>query len=505
MKRNKRLLFLCVLLLLSVFSGCAKQEKRRVESLNDLRQPGTRIGAVTGSTFDDYVKEQFPNAQIEYYVSVSDLSQQVRTGEIDAFPADGPTAQAINREMPELTWLEEKVSDDNYAYAFAKDERGQDLKSKMDVLLAELSADGTLDEITDAWLNDEREKQTADYQSLPGENGVLQVATEAQFEPFCYVRDNEYVGIDVDLITRFCERYGYRPVFNNMSFDAVIPSLGTRCDVGASGISVTPEREESVLLSAPYYRGGVLMVVRSGEDVEQGFFASLSESFEKTFLREQRWKLILKGIGVTLFISVASAVFGTVLGFLVCLVRRMKNPFLHGLTTCYVRLLQGMPILVFLMILFYLVFSGSGLPGEWVAIIAFSINFSAYACEIFRTGIDAVDAGQTEAALAIGYTKRQAFLKIVMPQATRQFLPVYKGEFISLVKTTSIVGYIAIEDLTKMSDLIRGRTYEAFFPLIVTAAIYFFLSWALSACLDAIKIKLEPKPGRKVPKGVTLP
>ena len=110
-----------------------------------------------------------------------------------------------------------------------------------------------------------------------------------------------------------------------------------------------------------------------------------------------------------------------------------------------------------------------------------------------RSGIESIDDGQREAALALGYNENQAFFRFIFPQAAVRFLPVYNGEIVSLLKSTSIVGYIAIQDLTKMSDIIRSRTYEAFFPLIATAIIYFILAWIISLILKFVLKKVSPK------------
>ena len=150
-----------------------------------------------------------------------------------------------------------------------------------------------------------------------------------------------------------------------------------------------------------------------------------------------------------------------------------------------------------LMIMFYIVFARTSISGVWVAVIGFGMNFGAYVSEMIRTGILAVDKGQMEAALALGYTKPRAFMKIVLPQAARHFLPVFQGEFISLVKMTSVVGYIAIQDLTKAGDIIRSRTYEAFFPLIAIAIVYFVIAWLLTRVLVALQNRFDPKRRRK--------
>ena len=132
----------------------------------------------------------------------------------------------------------------------------------------------------------------------------------------------------------------------------------------------------------------------------------------------------------------------------------------------------------------------------WVAVIGFTLNFSAYVSEIMRSGIDSIETGQTEAALALGFSQRQTFFGFILPQAAVHFLPVYRGEMISLLKSTAVVGYIAIQDLTKMSDIIRSRTYEAFFPLIATALIYFFLAWIISVALKLVLSRIDPRAGK---------
>jgi polar amino acid transport system substrate-binding protein len=207
--------------------------------------------------------------------------------------------------------------------------------------------------------------------------------------------------------------------------------------------------------------------------------------------------LVVSGIGVTVFISVFAAILGSLLGFGICMLRRSGNSLANGIALTFIRVMQGTPMVVFLMILFYIVFAKTGLDGVWIAIIGFGLNFAAYVSEMMRTGIESVDKGQMEAALALGYRKAHAFFKIVFPQAARHFLPVYQGEFISLVKMTSVVGYIAIQDLTKASDIIRSRTYEAFFPLISTAIIYFLITWILTRILVAVQDRLNPKKRRE--------
>ncbi|MCE5241684.1 MAG: amino acid ABC transporter permease, partial [Desulfobacteraceae bacterium] len=185
----------------------------------------------------------------------------------------------------------------------------------------------------------------------------------------------------------------------------------------------------------------------------------------------------------TAVISVLATLFGTMLGGIVCFLRMSPKKWLRVPAKVYISVLRGTPVLVLLMIIFYVVFASVDIDPVMVAVLAFGLNFAAYVSEMFRTGIEGVDRGQTEAGIALGFTRVQTFVHIVLPQAARGILPVFKGETISLVKMTSVVGYIAVQDLTKASDIIRSRTFDAFFPLIMVAVLYFLISWVLTLLL----------------------
>ena len=151
-------------------------------------------------------------------------------------------------------------------------------------------------------------------------------------------------------------------------------------------------------------------------------------------------------------------------------------------------------LVVVLMILFYVVFGKiRDMSGVVVAIIGFTLTFGAFVYDHMTVSVGSVDWGQTEAAYALGYNKNQTFFRIIFPQAMTIFLPSYCGQAVETIKATAVVGYVAVNDLTKMGDMIRSNTYEAFFPLIATAVIYFLLTWMLSALLGLVKRRFEPK------------
>jgi polar amino acid transport system substrate-binding protein len=227
--------------------------------------------------------------------------------------------------------------------------------------------------------------------------------------------------------------------------------------------------------------------------MELTFLQGIADSFYSNIIQEQRYILILDGLKVTIIISILATLFGTLLGGLICYMRMSKNRMMQGISGVYISILRGTPVLVVLMIIFYVFFASVDIDPVAVAIIAFGLNFAAYVSEMFRTGIESIDRGQTEAGIALGFTKVKTFIHIVMPQAVQRILPVYKGEMIALVKMTSIVGYIAVQDLTKAGDMIRSRTFDAFFPLIMVAVLYFLISWLLMFALGYAEKKTNPK------------
>ena len=257
-------------------------------------------------------------------------------------------------------------------------------------------------------------------------------------------------------------------------FDALVPAIQSgKADIASGCMDITEEKKKYVDFSDPYCKSAVVLLVRDrgAQESAGSFWEGLRQSFHSTFIEENRWQMILDGLGITVLISVLSGIFGLLMGFGLCMLRRMKQKPVRLGAAAYIRLVQGMPIVVFLMILFYIIFGSVDISGIVVA-------------------------------LAMGYTSHQTFWKIVFPQAAMRFLPVLKGEFISMVKMTSVVGYIAVQDLTKASDIIRSHTMDAFFPLIATAVIYFAIANLMTGALSYAEHSIDPKRRKREVKGV---
>ncbi len=238
----------------------------------------------------------------------------------------------------------------------------------------------------------------------------------------------------------------------------------------------------------------------------QDFFNGLYESFVKTFITDDRWMQLLNGLLVTVEITLAAAVIGIVIGFLIAIVRSTYDMNLSGrkcrslgdyilkvvnfICNIYITVIRGTPVVIQLMIMYFIVFASSR-DGIVAAIISFGINSGAYVAEIVRSGIMSIDKGQFEASRSLGFNYKSTMIYVIIPQAFKNILPALGNEFIVLVKETSVAGYVAIQDLTYVGNLIRSRTYEAFFPLIAVALIYLVIVLILTFLLKKLERRLR--------------
>ncbi|MBO7575381.1 MAG: amino acid ABC transporter permease [Bacteroidales bacterium] len=219
----------------------------------------------------------------------------------------------------------------------------------------------------------------------------------------------------------------------------------------------------------------------------------LRASIEANLLTEDRWQVLLDGLGMTLKVSLLAILFATLWGAVLCAMRLSRKRVLSRTAGTYIELMRSLPILILLLVSFYIIFATSPLSKVQIAVVCFSLYFGAYFSEVFRTGIESVDKGQREAGAALGMSRGQIFGRIILPQALLRCLPLYKTQAVALIKGTSIVGYVSVMDLTKAGDFIRGRTFDAFFPLLLVALIYLILSWLFGTGIDLLERRLTPK------------
>ena len=495
----------------AVVRGNSKTEEKEI-TLDDFNN--STIGVLTGSVFENFAKELFPDAKRQYYTIIPDMILASEQGKIDGFISETTYVTAAIWEGAKIKALPDVIANTNAGFIFQKGEKYTDLRNQLNTFIRKAKKNGLLDSLCKKWFSDTEPTEFFDANSLTGKNGVIKAVVCPDLKPLCYMKDGEIVGYEIEVLQHFAKEYGYKLELIVSTFDAVLPGVVSgKYDIGTGGITITDERAQSVDFTDSYLTVDVVMVVKrdASTSSEVNFWDDVKVNFDKTFIREDRWKLIIEGIGVTMLISICSAIFGSLLGFGLYMLSRSNTKFIQltakGIAKVYSRIIAGTPIVVILMILFYVIFGNfRDISGVVVAIIGFTLTFGAFVFDHLTVSVNSVNFGQTEAAYALGYTKTKAFFRIILPQAMDIFLPSYCGQAVELIKATAVVGYVAVNDLTKMGDIIRSNTYEAFFPLIATAVIYFILTWILSLLLKLVKVRFEPKRRSKeeILKGVSI-
>lgn len=223
---------------------------------------------------------------------------------------------------------------------------------------------------------------------------------------------------------------------------------------------------------------------------------SIQERFYRNFIADDRWLYLWDGLKVTLEVTLFATLLGILIGFFVAIIRSTHDrtgrfKILNGICQIYLTVIRGTPVMVQLLIIYYVIFGSVDINKVIVAVLAFGINSGAYVAEICRAGIMSIDIGQLEAGRSIGFSYGQTMWYIILPQAFKNILPALGNEFIVLLKETSVSGYIALQDLTKGGDIIRSRTYDAFFPLIMVALIYLAMVMVFTKLVAMLERRLK--------------
>ena len=492
-----RLMYLLIaaMVWLSSCTGRRQQDLQGVKSVEDLR--GHSVAVSMGSSYDLMLSDIDGVDVIR--LGVGELLVAVEKGRADFCILDQFQARMLNIDM---RGLEIKFSGILKGTACAGFRMGDSiLCSQFNCYLDSLRTTGEYD----SWLGDWKAAsdsmadvslRVARHEKQQGRK-ALRVGITITY-PYLFLKDNNLTGIEVDMFNRFCERAGYPVDYEIYDFSALIPALNSgKIDVILSHMRRTDERARQVLFSDPYIEGGGAAVCRSVNGNPGGVHAGLlertKESFKNNLVVEQRWKLMADGLRVTVQISLLSILAAVAAGIVLCRLRMSRRRIVSRPAGVVIDLIRGIPLLVILMLMFYVIFASSGITGTWVTVMSFGLYYGAYFGEVFRAGMESVDKGQWEAGLALGLNKYQVLRKIALPQALSRIIPVLKGEVIALIKMTSVVGYVAVIDLTKASDIIRARTLDAFFPLILVSVVYIILAWLTGMSLKAMERRLTPK------------
>lgn len=470
--RRKTIVLITVASMVALSCVQEKSVTRELHSEADLS--GLTLSTSAGNFYDDKYsgREDITLFRVN---TEADGIQALRQGIADVHVTDEVAFTAQMRR--ELGIKLAFRGEERFDVAFAVRKGNNELREEMNRFILESRASGNLDAILAHWLEGTPAPEI-DRGEISEDATPLRCVTAINMAPICYVGEGgAWMGMDADILQRFAAWSGRPFEMKFQDFGAAMVALSTgQCDVVNACLYVTEERKQSVDFTEPYYlcRGGYFVI-----DKEDAAVIGFGDRLRSNLITEGRWRLITDGLWITLVITVFSILLGTMLGAGVCAMLRSRRKWVRKTVEVYGALIQGIPTLVLLLIMFYVVLAGAGLSGTIVAIITFALCFAWSSGSIFSSAISSVPKGQTEAGLSLGFTPLRTFTGIVFPQALQKALPLYTGECVALLKSTSIVGYIAIMDLTRASDLIRSRTFDALIPLLVVTIAYFVLAWLI--------------------------
>ncbi len=496
---KKKLSLILLAMTAALFIGCGTAEKdtgKQVNSIDDLE--GARIGVQLGTIGDIYASDyegDEAGTTIERYNKITDAAQALKQGKIDCVIVDEQPAIATTKDEKNLEILDEPFALEEYAICIAKD--NEELLEKVNTALSEIIEDGTVEQITKNYIGDDT-KGTCPYVTPEGttyDNGTLVVVTNVAFPPYEYYENGEAVGIDMDIVKAIGDKLGMQVKIEDIEFDSIINAVDShKADLGIAGMTMTEERLKSINFSNSYATSKQVIIVNNGKTA--GSSLSLADNFKRNFIDDSRWTYILKGLQNTLLIALCAVLAGMIIGFVVAIIRVTYDKtggwgIANAICKLYLAIIRGTPIMIQLLIIYYVVFAAVNVPKVLVAIIAFAINSGAYVAEIMRGGIMSIDDGQMEAGRSLGLTYKQTMISIILPQAIKNVLPALGNEFISLIKETSICGYIGLMDLTRGGDIIRSITFEPFLPLIGVAIVYLIIVQLLNLAVGKLEKNLR--------------
>ena len=490
-RRAKWLPCLCIVLLLSILlAGCgsADEQIRTVADLNG-KTVATAIGSVHASLVKE--REDLSDTEIVYALGNSNALAMLMAKKVDAFAVDYVLAETMTRYYDGLLILDEPLDAADYGLAFQKnDPRGEEFNE----VLSQLKADGVLTELAEKWMG-EGEK-TVPAQTWPGTKGTLRCMVSSDEEPLCYSDGKgKILGYDVDLILRIAEQLDYRVTFIDSSFEDLLPSLmAGQADLIASGITITPERQQQATFTDPYMEAGAVLLVRDTTvtTTASGVWLSVKNSFHRVFVEEGHWRDMLRGIGLTLLMCSTTAIVGLALGIGMYLWDYSGSKIAKKAFGWLSSFLEYLPASTWLLMIYYIVFSGNSVSGFWAAFVAFAICFAISVYGSLTAAIGGIPAGQTEAAVSMGYNKYQALRKIYLPQALPAFFGGMQGAVVGHIKVSSLMEFVGLLDIQTVADHISASTYETFMPIALTGIVYVVLTVMASRLVGRLGKRICP-------------
>ena len=492
------MLMLAVLVTLPL-CGC-KKKKHAPEQMLDFQDKTYTLGVVDGFIFSDTVERTLPAANVKHFKSREDVYRALNAKAIDGVVDDEPIIRAILRSWDEVALLDGYLEPAEYAFAFPKDEDGEKHSAEFSAFVEDMKASGELAKLDEKWFGSATDNKTSiDPDTVSGENGEIIFAFEDSCVPFAYYSAGKPVGYDIDLAIAFCMKYGYKPVFKKVEFTEMMNGVATGIyDAGCGAITVTEDRKKDHYFATADYTGGVSICVSTREDSNSvGMFAAFRLSFEKAFVEGNRYRLFFRGIGVTLLITFLAVVLGAPFGFILYIMSKRAYLAFRGIAKFIAWVLHGIPVIMLVMALYYTYYKDLVTGGIIAAVIGFMLMFAEFIYRTIRKYAQTCNDGKTEKDYYLLAIDSKEFFETIYRQHGASLIEDVCEGIITVLKTTSVVGYIAVYDMTKVFETIRDESYEVGVPMMITTLVYF-----LFICLISGLFKLRARSARRKQKEV---
>ena len=488
---------------------------------------GKRIGLTRGTIFDKYTSEVINGIPV-YYNDFNIALADMETGRLDGYMVNDFIAQLFEQEttgLLDIIYLEPR---ELFTTRIAAISLNQELINSFNIFLQEIIEDGTLQDIQNRWIKTPittYDSQLTDYNSqLTTYNSRLRIITSGTTRPFSFYNENsEPVGFSIEIAKRFAANQEMEIEIIFASLDRLIDQLIIgRADMAFDLFQIPEEPLENIYYTEPFlYGNATLVAIRSISIPKRSFVANgilwFKNGIQRNLLTDNRWQLLLDGFYVTMIIAVFAQIIGTILGIIVFFFMTRSAPhkkninnqsfleypdrdygfvekggkggvicikplsiLLKWVFTLYYELICRMPKVVLLLVSYYILFNKTGFSNTLIAVFAFSMLASSNVAKVLRHSLIKLDATEIEAATLLGFTKFQRIKFITIPQLIKHSIVTYTKDFIELLKATAIVGYIAIQDLTRAGEIIRSRTFDAIFPLLSVTLVYLIV---ISICI----------------------
>ncbi len=500
------LLSVFILIISAGMTAYAAETNGTINSAKDIEVPGTDIGVPATLGIENAVRERFPEADIYYYDSINGF-EALKAGKIDVLilPEDQFNI-AVEKGMTGFKMLnDEYIATNKVAFAISESCSYPDFENKVNSFIRESKEQGLFKDIYDRWVIKRITDMPEDIPEPESPSYTIKVTTNGEFVPYTYYEGSTLTGSEIEIARRLGAYLNAEIRFIPASWDGMITGVSTgKYDLAASELFVNEDRASAVRFSEPYYEANIGYVVRDGSEKSSGFLSELKNKLQRALIDEDRWKTLVKGLMTTLLITFGGFILANILGVIFCFFSMSDNRILNFIADIYSKIMQGTPVVVILMIIYYIIFARTNISGITVSIIGFGLTTGANLAINFKSALQSIGKGQWEGAYSLGFSKFQTFIGVIVPQAAIGLLPVYFNQLIYLMKGTAVVGYVAVTDLTKMGDLIRSATFDAFVPLITIALMYLLISTLLIQLSKFLLKKVDPRLRPRVIKGVKM-